>query len=242
MLQALNISKSFNGNKVLKEIDIHVEKGKITTIIGPSGCGKSALVRALSLLDPPTLGTIIIDDRQYVFPQKNNDNPSLPWPKLTVVFQELFLWPHMTLRQNITFPIRKQLNPDMKRYIDELIEQFEMSEFIDRYSNEVSSGERQRVALVRALVLRPDYIILDEITSALDVEQINSVLSCLQSLRKEDIGILLVTHLIGFARRVADHIVFIDGGRVLESGGKEVLDAPTNDRTRRFLSAIEAAT
>lgn len=242
MLQALNISKSFNGNKVLKEIDIHVEKGKITTIIGPSGCGKSALVRALSLLDPPTLGTIIIDDRQYVFPQKNNDNPSLPWPKLTVVFQELFLWPHMTLRQNITFPIRKQLNPDMKRYIDELIEQFEMSEFIDRYSNEVSSGERQRVALVRALVLRPDYIILDEITSALDVEQINSVLSCLQSLRKEDIGILLVTHLIGFARRVADHIVFIDDGRVLESGGKEVLDAPNSDRARRFLSAIEAAT
>lgn len=242
MLRAFNISKLFNGQEVLNGIDIKVEKGKITTIIGPSGCGKSTLVRALSLLDPPTSGTVIIDDKKYVFPHKNNDNPALPWPKVTVVFQELFLWPHMTLRQNITFPIRKQLNLDMERYIDELIEQFEMSEFIDRYSNEVSSGERQRAALVRALVLRPDYLILDEITSALDVEQINSVLSCLQSLRGEDIGILLVTHLIGFARRAADHIVFIDDGRVLESGGKEVLDFPHNDRLREFLSVIEAAT
>jgi len=117
-----------------------------------------------------------------------------------------------------------------------------MAEFIDRYPNEASIGQRQRTALARALILDPSYILLDEITSALDVEQVSVILSHLQALRDKGIGVLLVTHLIGFARRAADRVVFLDEGKVLESGGPDLLDCPKNERVRRFLSVIESAT
>lgn len=241
MLKAYAINKSYGNTKILKDVDITVEPGEITVLIGPSGSGKTTLLKCLSLLEHPDQGTISLDGIHYNFPIPKNKQIKLPYPNLTVVFQQLFLWPHLTLRQNIILPIKKQLHKHNHDYLNELIELFDMVEFIDRYPNEVSLGQKQRTALVRALVLKPSYILLDEITSALDVEQVSKVLSHLQTLCQMGIGILIITHLIGFARRAGHNIVFLDKGKVLEAGGKEVIDSPKNGRLNQFLSVIESA-
>lgn len=226
---------------MLRGIDIEIEPGKITALIGPSGSGKTTLLRTLALLEKPDSGRIWIDGASYNFPLSNGTKIRVPYPRVTVVFQQLFLWPHLTLRQNITLPLRNRNGHGQSAYVDELLAIFGMENFIDRYPNEVSLGQRQRAALVRALALNPEYILLDEITSSLDVEQVSAILSHLQMLRDKGIGILIITHLIGFARRAADQIVFQDGGRILERGGKEMLDNPKQERVRRFLSIIESA-
>jgi len=151
------------------------------------------------------------------------------------------LWPHLTLRQNITLPLGKRLDQTAGHYLEHLIERFGMSEFIGRYPNQVSLGQRQRAALVRAMVLNPKYILLDEITSSLDVEQVASILSELRLMKDQGIGILLVTHLLHFAREAADSVVFLDNGRVIESGGKDLLSRPKEDRVKSFMTMAELA-
>ena len=245
MISARNIHKTFEGHKVLNGIDIDIEPGKITCLIGPSGSGKTTLLRALGLLEYPEQGNILIDNKKYHFPLPK-DKPEIkkgPWPKVTVVFQSLFLWPHMTLRQNIALPAlnKKRSISNLDKKIDKLVEAFDMGAFIHRYPNEASLGQRQRVALARALILEPQYVLLDEITSSLDVEQIEKILSYLQMLRAEGMGVFLITHLLGFARRAADKIVFVDGGKVQEQGGPEILENPQSPRLKKFLATVEAA-
>jgi L-cystine transport system ATP-binding protein len=241
VLTARKITKSFGKTVILKNVDIDVEPGKITALVGPSGSGKTTLIKALSLLDIPDSGRVTVDEISYEFPVQNNTEFSSPWPKVTVVFQGLFLWPHMTLRKNITFPLRWNNSREIGTDIEHYIELFDMADFIDRFPNQASVGQRQRAAIVRALMLKPKYILFDEITSALDVEQVSSVLSCVQTLREHNIGVLVVTHLLGFARRAADYVAFIDEGSILESGGREVLETPRHERVKRFLSVIESA-
>jgi ABC-type polar amino acid transport system ATPase subunit len=195
----------------------------------------------MALLDPPDAGTIRMDELTYQFPIKEEERLEPPWPRLTIVFQNLFLWPHLTLRQNILLPqlLRQKESSDI--VMNELIELFEMTSFIDRYPNETSGGQRQRAALARALLLQPSYVLLDEITSALDVQQVGAILKHLKTLKQRIIGILMVTHLIGFARHAADHVLFLDKGEVVESGGPGILDSPSQDQLRRFVSVIESA-
>lgn len=242
MLIGKGIRKSYGGSEVLRGVDITVEPGKITALIGPSGGGKTTLLRSLALLDAPDSGTIVMDDTSYEFPLHQRQKITPPWPRITVVFQQLFLWPHLTLRQNIELPLRKRKAAEGNGHLEKLIETFDMSHFINRYPNEASIGQRQRVALARALVLDPAYVLLDEITSSLDVEQVSAILSHLQALRDRGIGVLIITHLIGFARRAADRIVFLDEGEVVEGGGPELLDSPGQERVKRFLSVIQSAT
>lgn len=197
-----------------------------------------------SLLDPPDSGIVAIDDAVYTFPLEGEQSIKPPWPHVTVVFQQFFLWPHLTLHRNITLPIEdkyKGRKRDLEGRVRELSEMFDMKEFIDRYPNETSLGQRQCAAIARALILDPSYVLLDEITSALDVEQIHAILKMLQMLRDKGIGILLVTHLIDFARKAANQVVFLDNGRVLEAGGRDVLMSPQSERLRRLLSVIESA-
>lgn len=241
MLIGEGIKKTFAGEEVLHGVNLAVEPGNITVLIGPNGGGKSTLLKALSLLEPPDEGTIRIDEEhEYRFPLGPDRKILPPWPRVTAVFQQLFLWPHLTLRQNITLPARKRRKLDRGEALAKLIKLFDMSHFIDRYPNQTSLGQRQRAALARALILNPSYLILDEITSALDVEQIRTILTHLRALRDEGVGILVVTHLPGFARRVADRVVFLDEGRVIEEGGPELIDAPRNERVRRFLSMYKS--
>ena len=240
MIRCENIVKSFEGRKVLDGVDLTVEQGKITCLIGPSGSGKTTLLRTLTMLEPADSGQMFIEDVRYDFPL---DGPLRvpPWPGITVVFQSLFLWPHMTLRENILLPAKRAGVPNMQERLDELVNFFEMHSFIDRYPNEASRGQQQRVALARGLMLNPKYIFLDEITSALDVEQVAKVLEELQKLRDAGIGIFIITHLLGFARRASDQILFLNEGKIEESGGPEILVTPKSERLKNFVQLIEAA-
>ncbi len=213
----------------------------MTAIIGPSGSGKSTLLRALSLIDPPDRGSIELDGAFYRFPHRGKLNP--PWPRLTVVFQQFFLWPHLTLRENILLPVRRQRGiRDVDAKLEMLVSMFEMGRFVDRYPNQTSHGQRQRAALARAFLLEPAYILLDEVTSSLDVESVAAVLDHLEVLRSEGIGLFLITHALSFVKQCADRVLFLEGGRVLESGGKGILDNPEHPRFKRFVELLERAT
>lgn len=242
MLKGANLSKSYGKTKIIDGVDIELAPGQISVIIGPSGSGKTTLLKLLSLLEFSDTGEVTVDDTTYKFPVKDKKSIKPPWPKLTVVFQQLFLWPHLTLLQNMTLPIiRRNTEPNQEK-LDELIQLFQMEKFIYRYPNEASMGQRQRAALARALMLDPKYILLDEVTSSLDVEQVAVILTHLKELARKGIGILTVTHLLHFAQEAADRVIFMEAGHVVESGGKEVLTSPKHERIRSFLSLIESAT
>ncbi len=220
MLTAHNIGKKRDGRLILNSIDISIEPSSIVSLIGPSGAGKTTLLNVLSGVDAPDSGEVRVDDKVL----------SHPSPRVAMVFQQLFLWPHLTLWQNITLA-----KLSTKDEIAELVAALGMEAFIDRYPNQTSLGQRQRAAVARAIALKPKYLLLDEITSALDIEQIERVAALLEKLRASGVGILLVSHLINFAKRVSDHIVFMDGGAVIERGDKKLISNPQEQRTKEFL-------
>lgn len=242
MLKGTDLCKTFNDQRVLQEVTIEVEPGQICVIIGPSGSGKTTLLRVLSLLEEADSGTVEVDDWKCQYPVARGRRPAPPYPLLTVVFQQLFLWPHLTLYQNITLPLMLQNKDTNSEKLNEFVKLFEMEKFMYRYPNQASLGQRQRAAIVRALLLEPKYLLLDEITSSLDVEQVAIILQHLKELAERGIAVLTVTHLLHFAETAADRIVFMDGGKVIETGGKEVLQSPSQERVKKFLSVIESAT
>lgn len=233
MLTAKNITKKYQGREVLAGITLDIEPGKITTLIGPSGAGKTTLLYTLSFVENPDKGEVVVDEKHYTFPVLSELEP-IPSPAVMVVFQQLFLWPHLTLRENIELPLKIN-NIKYEDQTKELIEAFGMKDFIDRYPNETSLGQRQRAALARAIALNPKYIFLDEVTSALDIEQVEALAIYLQKLKTRGMGIVVVTHLIHFAQRISDNIIFMDKGRIIERGGSELLSNPKQPRTQEFL-------
>ena len=166
MLTAKNITKKREANTILESVSLEIKPGTITSIIGPSGAGKTPLLNVLSFSSLPEKGEILIDDKNFVFPCVDELVPQ-PTSSVAMVFQQLFLWPHLTLRENIT--LSKKMS---EAEIEELISAFDMGVFIDRYPNQTSLGQRQRAALARAIALKPRYLLLDEVTSALDIEQV----------------------------------------------------------------------
>lgn len=240
-LEARGITVKHANQTILSNVSLAVRPGQLTALVGPSGAGKTTLLKALALIERPQSGALTINDRQYTFPMPASQKFVEPWPQVTAVFQQLFLWPHLTLRKNITLALGKAPSDSQLEYLEHLIARFQMASFIDRFPNQASVGQRQRAALVRALVLKPQYLLLDEITSSLDVEQIALILSEIKSLKENGIGILLITHLLQFARHAADSIIFLEQGKVIESGGTEVLIRPMNRRVQEFLELAEFA-
>jgi ABC-type polar amino acid transport system ATPase subunit len=240
MLIANGITKSFGDQQVLRGVSLSIEKGKICALIGPSGSGKTTLLKVLAFLEQPDSGSVTIDDVSYQFPLAKSQKIQPPWPKVTVVFQQLFLWPHLTLLQNITLPLSAQGRDDNPARLQELLKIFDMNHFVYRYPNEASLGQRQRAALVRALLLEPEYLLLDEITSSLDIEQTAIILSQLKKLSSQGIGILTITHLLQFAQDAADKVAFMADGQILEEGSPELLAHPQSERLSQFLSVVKA--
>jgi ABC-type polar amino acid transport system ATPase subunit len=240
MMVCRNISITRSNKIILQDVNLNVRHGNIMVVTGPSGGGKSSLLKAMAMIDPPTCGEITVDGNRIIFPVLPNTINFDIWPKITLVFQQLFLWPHMTLLENILFPIKKiygAVADDRLSEIFEMINKFNIMDTINNYPNNSSIGQRQRAALIRAVVLMPKYLLLDEVTASLDVEHVLMVVDLLEKLKNDGVGIVLVTHSINLAKRIADDIVFIDNGAIIESGNVSILNNPNSERFSKFLDA-----
>jgi polar amino acid transport system ATP-binding protein len=234
-----NLNKSFGDNHVLRGIDLQVQRGEVVCIIGPSGSGKSTLLRCVNMLEIPTAGTVVVLGRELTDIDCDIDDARA---HIGMVFQQFNLFPHMTALENVCVAQRKVL----KRSADEaakiahgLLARVGLVEKDNSYPAQLSGGQQQRVAIARALAMNPDVILFDEATSALDPELVGEVLQVMQSLAQEGMTMLVVTHEMGFAKGVADRVVFMDGGVIVEQGPpSQVISAPVEERTRAFLSSV----
>ena len=233
------LHKSFGDHEVLKGIDLNVDRGEVVAIIGPSGCGKSTFLRSLNLLEVPTAGEILFEGTDIT--DKKADINVIR-QKIGMVFQQFNLFPNYTVKENITLaPVRLGImtKEEADNKAMELLAKVGLPEKADVYPSSLSGGQKQRVAIARSLAMSPDVILFDEPTSALDPEMVGEVLSVMQDLAKEGMTMLVVTHEMGFAREVADRVLFIYDGIIYEEGSPdEVINNPQKERTQAFLKAV----
>ena len=238
MIKLENVHKSFGKNEVLKGIDLRIEKGQVVVIIGPSGSGKSTVLRTMNYLEAPTSGKVIVDGMDLSDKSKLNEVRA----EVGMVFQNFNLFPHMTVMENLTLAqtkVRKTSSDEAKKIGQALLDRVGLGDKSNAYPDSLSGGQKQRVAIARALAMKPKVMLFDEPTSALDPEMVREVLDVMKSLAEEGMTMVIVTHEMGFAKEVADRVLFVDGGLILEDDTPEkVFDAPTNDRTKLFLSKI----
>jgi polar amino acid transport system ATP-binding protein len=238
-LDATNLCKSFGPQIVLENINLNLDRVHTLAFIGPSGGGKSTLLRIIAGLEKPDSGTLYFNNREIIYRERE-----LMAHRRTVgtVFQAFNLFPHLTALQNITLPLEKvhQYNPTEARQVAEsILERFGLSEHGHKPPAQLSGGQRQRIAIARAISIKPKLLLFDEPTSALDPEMTAEVLEVIEELRKEGRDLVLVTHQMGFAHRVADQIALLSRGQIIECGPPaQVLDNPQSEITRRFLAKI----
>ena len=236
------LQKSFDDLEVLKGIDLVVQKHEVICLIGASGSGKSTLLRCIDLLEPIDAGRISIDGIDIT--ARGTDQDAVR-RRIGIVFQAFNLFPHMTVLQNVALAPVKVLKQSRERAAErsrELLERFGLADKADEYPDRLSGGQQQRVAIVRALAMDPDVLLLDEITSALDPELVAEVLDVIRELAAQGMTMVIATHEMAFARDVAHRVCFLDDGRILEEGPPDrIFSEPTNERTRRFLDRIIAA-
>lgn len=239
ILHIKNLSKCYGDTKVLKNINISVKKGEVVVIIGPSGCGKSTLLRCLNGLEEIQEGEVLLDD-QVVNPNKKNLSKNRE--KIGMVFQSYDLFPHLTILQNVTLApikVKKRNRREVEKEALELLERVGLRSKKDDYPRQLSGGQKQRVAIVRALIMHPEVLLLDEITAALDPEMVREVLDVVLDLAKEGRTMVIVTHEMQFAKAVADRVIFLEGGRIVEEGEpKKLFEKPETDRLQRFLQTF----
>ena len=238
MIKLENVHKSFGKNEVLKGINLHIKQGQVFVIIGPSGSGKSTVLRTMNYLEEPTSGKVIVDGMDLSDKKKLNDVRA----EVGMVFQNFNLFPHMTVMENLTLAqtkVRKTSMEEAKKIGQALLDRVGLADKANAYPDSLSGGQKQRVAIARALAMRPKVMLFDEPTSALDPEMVSEVLDVMKSLAEEGMTMVIVTHEMGFAKKVADRVLFVDGGLILEDNTPErVFDAPTNERTKSFLDKI----
>ncbi|MGT2964750.1 amino acid ABC transporter ATP-binding protein [Streptococcus acidominimus] len=234
-----NLHKSFGKNEVLKGIDLEIEKGQVVVIIGPSGSGKSTFLRTMNLLEVPTKGTVIFEGVDIT--DKSNDIFKMR-EKMGMVFQQFNLFPNMSVLENITLsPIKTKglTKADAEKKAYDLLEKVGLPDKAQAYPQSLSGGQQQRIAIARGLAMDPDVLLFDEPTSALDPEMVGEVLGVMQDLAKSGMTMVIVTHEMGFAREVADRVIFMDGGVVVEDGTpQQVFEETKEERTKDFLSKV----
>ena len=238
-LRIEGLRKSFGTVEVLKGIDLVVAEHEVICLIGASGSGKSTLLRCINLLEPIDAGRIVIEGQEITAPGVHVDRIRR---RIGIVFQAFNLFPHMRVIDNVTLGPRKALGlsaGEAERRGLELLQRFGLADKAREYPDRLSGGQQQRVAIVRAMAMQPDMLLLDEITSALDPELVAEVLSVVRELAAGGMTMLIATHEMGFARDVANRVCFLDGGRILEEGPPEaIFGAPAEIRTRQFLQRV----
>ena len=240
VIRVENVCKVFDGNiRALDDCSLSIEKGEVVAIIGPSGSGKSTFLRCLNLLEQPTSGKVIFDGVDIASEKVNLD---LHRRKMGMVFQHFNLFPNMTVKRNITLaPVRLKLKTQAEAdaVAMQLLERIGLPDKADTYPAMLSGGQKQRIAIIRALAMEPEVMLFDEPTSALDPEMVGEVLDVMKELAKEGMTMAVVTHEMGFAREVADRVVFMDSGKIVEiNTPNELFDHPQNPRTQLFLSKV----
>lgn len=239
MITIKNLCKSFDSVEVLKDINLKIDKGQITVILGPSGSGKSTLLRCMNLLEVPTSGEVIFEGCNLVDKKTNIDSVR---QKIGMVFQNFNLFPHKTIVENITLApvkLKKMNKEEANKKAKYLLERVGLLDKKDSYPSQLSGGQKQRVAIARALALQPDMMLFDEPTSALDPEMVKEVLDVIKELVKDGMTMVIVTHEMGFAKEIADRVIFMDEGVILEDGSPEdVFINPSNKRAIEFFDKI----
>ncbi|WP_405727619.1 amino acid ABC transporter ATP-binding protein [Anaerotignum sp.] len=233
------LKKSFGSLEVLKGIDLEVKEGEVVCLIGPSGSGKSTFLRCLNKLEETTAGTVIVDDNDITDPKCNINKVR---ENIGMVFQQFNVFPHLSVLENIMLaPVdRKKLTKaEAKATAERLLATVGLAEKAGEYPPNLSGGQQQRVAIARALAMSPDIMLFDEPTSALDPEMVGEVLEVMKQLAKDGMTMIVVTHEMGFAREVADRVIFMDGGYIVEQGTPaEVFGNPQHKRTQDFLNKV----
>ena len=239
LIKTEGLEKSFGKVQVLKGITTEIHKGEVVVIIGPSGSGKSTFLRTLNLLEEPTGGKIYFEGVDITDPKININKHR---QKMGMVFQQFNLFPHMTVLKNMTLAPMKLLKlskADAEKRATELLDRVGLADRANAYPNQLSGGQKQRVAIVRALCMQPDVMLFDEPTSALDPEMVGEVLGVMKQLAEDGMTMAVVTHEMGFAREVADRVLFIDEGIIMEEGTpEEVFGNPKSPRLKDFLSKV----
>lgn len=239
MVELRGIHKSFGHVEVLKGVDLTINAGEVVSIIGPSGGGKSTLLRCVNLLERPTMGSVLIDGVEITAPKVDL---TAVRRRVGMVFQQFNLFPHLNVLDNLTLASRKLLKEDRKTaegHAQVLLAQVGLTGKEHSFPYELSGGQQQRVAIARSLMMKPEVMLFDEVTSALDPELVGEVLGVMRSLAESGMTMLSVTHEMGFAREVADRVVFVDGGVIAESGPpRKFLTSPQTERAQRFLEKV----
>jgi len=239
ILRIQNLSKRYGDMPVLDHVDLSVKKGEVVVIVGPSGCGKSTFLRCMNALEEIQEGKVLLDG-ELINPCRGKLN--LVRQRIGMVFQSYELFPHKTVLQNMTLaPVRvkKKNRREAEEEAREMLERVGLLSRKDSYPRQLSGGQKQRVAIVRALMMHPEVLLLDEITAALDPEMVREVLEVVIALAREGRTMVIVTHEMAFARAVADRMIFIDGGRIIEEGDPEsFFEHPQTERLKKFLKSF----
>lgn len=241
IIKVSGLKKHYLGGKIkaINGVDLDVKKGEVIVIIGPSGCGKSTFLRSLNLLEMPTEGEIFLEGVNIADP-KNDINKHRQ--KMGMVFQQFNLFPHMTIIKNMCIApmkLKKMPKEEAQAQAMELLRVVGLEDRANAYPSQLSGGQKQRIAIVRALCMKPDVMLFDEPTSALDPEMVGEVLDVMKSLANDGMTMLVVTHEMGFAREMADRVLFMEDGVIVEQGTPdEIFTNPQNERTKAFLSKV----
>lgn len=237
MIVVKDLKKNYNGLDVLKGIDLTINKGDVVCLVGPSGCGKSTFLRCLTRLEEPDGGTVILDGKEIT--ERDIDATRA---QMGMVFQHFNLFPHLTVKKNITLaPVRlgRMSQAAADKQAMELLERIGLADKADVYPNMLSGGQKQRIAIVRALAMNPEVLLFDEPTSALDPEMVGEVLELMKELARDGMTMVVVTHEMGFAREVANRVIFIDEGVIkVDKPPQEFFKDPDNPRLKAFLSKV----
>ena len=238
MLEVKNICKSFDEKEVLKDINLKVEKGEKVIIIGPSGSGKSTFLRTLNLLESIDSGEIILENNKV----NTKTNIDQYRQNIGMVFQNFNLFNNLTVKENIMLApvtLKIKTKEEAEKEAKELLKKINLKEKANKYPNQLSGGEKQRVAIVRALAMNPKIMLFDEPTSALDPEMVSEVLNLMKDLAESGMTMIIVTHEMGFAKEIGSKIVFMDKGKIIEEGSsKEIFESPKSSRLKKFLEKV----